>query len=61
MFTGSGNLDMHQLGAIPNPSDGPMTGGALFRAVHEEMCERAEKEKSHENMFSTIPQPSTTS
>ena len=43
MFTGSGNLDMHQLGAIPNPSDGPMTGGALFRAVHEEMCERAEK------------------
>ena len=43
MFTGSGNLDMHQLGAIPSPSDGPMTGGALFRAVHEEMCERAEK------------------
>ncbi len=43
MFTGSGNLDMHQLGAIPNPSDGPMTGGALFRAIHEEMCERAEK------------------
>ena len=42
-FTGSGKLDMHQLGAIPAPSDGPMTGGALFRAIHEEMCERANK------------------
>ena len=41
-FTGSGTLDMHQLGALPAPSAGPMTGGALFRAVHEEMCERAD-------------------
>ena len=40
-FTGRGNLDVHQLGAIPNPSDGPITGGALYRAVYDEMCERA--------------------
>ena len=40
-FTGSGNLDVHQLGAIPSPSDGPITGGALYRAVYDEMCERA--------------------
>jgi len=42
-FTGSGELTMHQLGAIPAPSDGPITGGALFRSIHGEMAESAER------------------
>jgi len=56
MFTGSGTLDMHQLGALPAPSDGPMTGGALFRAIHEEMCERADNgeiPREHVQYFTT--------
>lgn len=55
-FTGSGTLDMHQLGAIPAPSAGPMTGGALFRAIHEEMCERADNgeiPREHVQYFTT--------
>jgi hypothetical protein len=43
LFTGSGTMNIHQLGAIPSPSEGPITGGALYRAVYEEMCERARK------------------
>ena len=42
-FTGSGQLNMNQLGAIPTPSDGPITGGALFRSIHEEMLDSAER------------------
>ena len=61
-FTGSGTLDMHQLGAIPSSIAGPMTGGALFRAIHEEMCERADNgEIPREDMSSTSLLPSTTS
>ena len=55
-FTGSGNLDMHQLGAIPLPSDGPITGGALFRSIHEEMCEKADNgeiPREHVQYFTT--------
>lgn len=55
-FTGSGTLDMHQLGALPAPSDGPMTGGALFRAIHEEMCEKADNgeiPREHVQYFTT--------
>ena len=56
LFTGSGKMNMHQLGAIPAPSDGPITGGALFRAIHEEMCERSrdgEFPKEHIRYFTT--------
>ena len=60
-FTGSGKLDMHQLGAIPAPSDGPMTGGALFRASTKRCVKGRIKEKYHENMYSTILQRNTTS
>lgn len=55
-FTGSGTLDMHQLGALPAPSDGPVTGGALFRAIHEEMCEKADNgeiPREHVQYFTT--------
>ena len=56
LYTGSGKLNMHQLGAIPAPSDGPITGGALFRAIHEEMCEKAENgeiPREHIRYFTT--------
>lgn len=55
-FTGTGVSNIHQLGAIPAPSDGPITGGALFRAIHEEMCERAENgeiPREHIQYFTT--------
>ena len=55
-FTGSGQLTMNQLGAIPAPSDGPITGGALFRSVHEEMldsAERGEIPKEHVQYYAT--------
>ncbi len=41
LFTGSGTVSMHQLGAIPSPADGAITGGALYRSIYDEMCERA--------------------
>ena len=56
LFTGSGKLTVNQLGAIPTPSDGPITGGALFRAIHEEMCEKSragEFPKEHIRYFTT--------
>ena len=56
MFTGSGAANMHQLGAIPAPSDGPITGGALFRSIYEEMldsAERGEIPKEHVQYFTT--------
>ena len=55
-FTGSGQLNMNQLGAIPAPSDGPITGGALFRSIHEEMldsAERGEIPKEHVQYYTT--------
>ena len=55
-YTGSGKLGLHQLGAIPTPSDGPITGGNLFRAIHEEMCEAArngEIPKEHVQYYAT--------
>ena len=60
-FTGSGTLDMHQLGAIPAPSAGPMTE-ALFSVLSTKRCVKGRiMEKFHENMSSTSLLPSTTS
>ena len=56
IFTGSGELSMQQLGAIPAPSDGPITGDALFRSIHAEMCERAKNgdiPKEHVQYYTT--------